>query len=539
MFERYNEKARQTVFFARYEASQACSPYIQSHHLLLGLLRADAGWARRLFESHARIDALRERFPKSADKPPLSISVDLPLDVEAKRILAFAAEEAQQLGAVQIGVEHLLLGMAREEGSVAAKLLQEAGFTLARLREEVVHPPPRPAPAVPAAVPQGAGEGARDLTAAAGNGELTPLVGRERELDRIIHILCRRTKNNPVLIGEPGVGKSALVDGLAHRIAAGEVPAILAELKVLSMDAGALVAPRRRAMADFKAIICVEGLFDLAAQSPGWPLLEAMHVLEPRLARGDFRLIATGTPAGFRHTLEKAGALARHFELVELSEPDEDEAIRILAALQPQYERFHGVTFGEGALAAAVSASGRFLAHRFLPDRALDLIDEAAARVKLRREMEPGEVMELRRRIRALARDMENAIGNHDFAQARGYEETQRQEQETLERLLQKLRADEPVPGQVTAEDVAEAVAARTGLPIEEVKAVWQQPRLAEWQRLARELALHIPTEGNEWLPFLAAWLARSPAEAAGQTGGCNPGGEGQGGEQPRVHVQR
>ena len=462
MFERYSERARQTVFFARHEAARLSSSYIQSHHLLLGTLRADAEWAARLFASHTKIEALRERFARPADAPRVSASVDLPLDAECKRILSFAAEEAGQLGHQHIGVEHLLLGMAREEGSAAAKILREAGFTLVRLREEVLHPPARPTPVVPPAEPGGTAEGARDLTAAAGDGELAPLVGRERELERMIQILSRRTKNNPVLIGEPGVGKSALVDGLAQRISAGDVPEILAELKIVTLDASALVAPRRRAVAADGAIVCIEGLFDLADRGPGWPLVEAIHTLEPRLARRELRCIATGTPAGLRQTVEKAGLLARHFEVVEVAEPDEEEAIRILAALQPQYERFHGVVYNEGTMAAAVRASGRFLAHRSLPDRAIDLIDEAAVQVKLRWE-----------------------------------------------------KADEAARPHVTAEDVAEAVVARTGLPLAEVKAVWQQPRVAEWQRLARELAAHIPAEGNEWLPFLAAWLARSPAEAA------------------------
>lgn len=462
MYERYNENARQSIFFARYEAAQLSSSHIQSHHLLLGLLRADTEWARRLFGSHAKIEALRKRLAKpAADAPPASTSVDVPLDAECRRILSFAAEEAGQLGHKHIGVEHLLLGVAREEGSVAAKVLREAGFTLVRLREEVLHAPPRPKPVVSPVEAGTAAEVARDLTAAAANGELAPLVGRERELERMIQILSRRTKNNPVLIGEPGVGKSALVDGLAQRIGAGDVPEILVELKVGTMDASALVAPRRRAVADAAAIICIEGLFDLAIDGPGWPLVEAIHVLEPRLARREFRCIATGTPAGLRQTLDKAGRLARHFEVVEVAEPDEDEAIRILTALQPLYERFHGVVYNEGTTAAAVRASGRFLAHRFLPDRAIDLMDEAAVQVKLRWE-----------------------------------------------------KADEAAAPHVTAEDVAAAVVARTGLPLAEVKAVWQQPRVAEWQRLARELAVHIPAEGNEWLPFLAAWLARSSAEA-------------------------
>jgi ATP-dependent Clp protease ATP-binding subunit ClpC len=523
MFERYNEKARQSIFFGRYEAATFSSPYIEPHHLLLGIVRADAELGKRIFGSHAGIEALRQRFQSVPGATRVSISVDLPVNPETRQMLAYASEEAESLGHKHIGPEHLLLGIARVETSVAAQVMRESGFTLAKLREMAVAlpapsaavPDPSPTPS-PSAEPTRPIEFGRDLTAAAVAGELRPLVGQERELDRLVQILSRRTRNNVALIGEPGVGKSAMVEGLAQWIATA-TESKLAHCKLLSLDASALVAPRRRFEADpdTYTIVCIEGLFDLAAKGSEWPLLETMHVLEPRLTRGQFQCIGTGTPAGLRHTLERAAPLARHFEIVDICEPDEPTAIRIVTAVMPQYAKFHGVAFAEGTAEAAVYASARFLPHRFLPDRAIDLIDEAAARVKVRRETEPAEITEARGRIRALTRKMENAIGKHDFDNARRHDEELRAERAKLERLRQERNPDDPTARNVTGDEIAAVISSRTGLPVEEVKSAWKQPTAGTWRSVLRSLAAAIPPEGNDWLPFLAVWLARNSPEEA------------------------
>jgi ATP-dependent Clp protease ATP-binding subunit ClpC len=523
MFERYNEKARQSIFFARYEASSFSSPYIEPQHLLLGIVRADAELGKRIFGSHAGIEALRERFKSVPAATGVSTSVDLPVSVETKQMLTYASEEAEKLGHKHIGPEHLLLGIARVETSVAAQVLREAGYTLVKLRETAVGLPAPPAAApAPSAMPGLPAESAhpveiaRDLTAAAAAGELGPLIGRERELDRLVQILSRRTRNNVALIGEPGVGKTAIVEGLAQWIAAA-TESTLAQCKLLSLDASALVAPRRRFEADPSTtmIVCVEGLFDLAAKGSQWPLVETMHVLEPRLARGEFQCIATGTPAGLRQTTEKAAGLARHFEIVDVCEPDEPAAIRIVTAVMPQYEKFHDVVFAEGTAEAAVNASGRFLPHRFLPDRAIDVIDEAAAWVKVRRETEPAEIMEARQRTRALTRQMESAIANHEFDIARRLDEQLREERAKLERLRHARNPDDPAARNVSADEIAAVISSRTGLPVEEVMSAWKQPTAGTWRRVLRSLAAAIPPDGNDWLPFLAVWLARSSPEEA------------------------
>jgi ATP-dependent Clp protease ATP-binding subunit ClpC len=469
MFERYNEKARQAVFFARYEASVFSTPYIAPEHLLLGIARADPELAQRIFGSHAAIDSLRQRFtppPSATPRPAVPIAGDLPLNQEARRVLTHAEKQAQELGHKHIGPEHLLLGIVLEKTTPAAEALFRAGFTVAKLREEAVQlaaqaaatPLPRRIPDSPLE-PTPPPAFLRDLTAAASGGELGPLIGRERELARIVHILSRRTKNNPVLIGEPGVGKTAMIEGLAAWIAGGALSKF-AGCQLVSLDAAALVAPRRRIETEPGTIVCIEGLFDLAAK--GWRLAEAMHVLEPRLAHGEFRCIATGTPAGLRQMLSQAPLLARHFEIVDVREPEEPDAVRIVTALLPQYEKFHNVTFAEGIAETAVHASGRFLPQRFLPDRALDLIDEAAARVRLRRE----------------------AGGNAS-------------------------------PGVVTADEIAGVISDRTELPLQTVKSMWMQPTAGTWQLVLDELAGAIPVEGNEWLPFLAVWLAHGSQDEA------------------------
>lgn len=525
MFELYTETARHAIFRARYEAAQAGSETIESEHLLLGIF--SAGQLKHVERSElADLESIRrmiaqQRPPKKAS----STSVDLPMSAESKRILTFAAEEARQLKHGHIGVDHLLLGILRVDTSFAAGLLRGMGVTAAKLREEVAQASAPGTP--PAGEPEETGgptPGARDLTRMAKSGALSPLIGRDRELERAIQILSRRTRNNVVVVGEPGVGKTALVEGIAQRIADGNVPPDLAERPVLSVDASLLTAARRRTRPGElpegipdrpNAIVCVEGLFDLAASGSGWTAVEALHFLDPVLARGGMRAIATGTPLGFRETTEKAGALARHFEPVTLLAPSEAEATQIVMGLKEQYERFHGVAIVDDAIAAAVQASGRFLMNRQLPDRAFDLIDEAAARLKLRRVSEPREVVELRRRIRRSTRDMETAIGAHQFDKAREHADKERQDREKLLRLLEERKAQGDPGNQVTAAEIEEVIADRTGAPVAAVRKVLQQPESGEFELIARELGAQIPVEMREWVAFLSTWLANcSPDDA-------------------------
>ena len=439
MFERYTEQARKAVFFARYEASQGGSTEIETEHLLLGILREDVQLAQRLSLSFTKIEAIHAQVRKLCEgRKSTSAAGDLPLSGPCKRALKYAAEEAHGLKQSHIGPEHLLLGISREESSPAAAILREYGLSSDRLRDEAIHRAAHrivsgPGKAMPAGGPF------RDLIEAAGKDESGPLVGRERELDRIIHILSRRTKNSAVLIGEAGVGKSAIVEGLAQRMAQARVPSTVAERRLVALDTTSLLIPGRRSESsgEFKdvltnlsdpdnTILFIRGLFNLATAGTAWTVVEATHALEPQLAHGGMRCIATGSPLGLRATLERSGMLARHFEVVHVAPVTEEEAIRIVSGLKPRFERFHEVTFGDSAVETAVYASGLFLSNLHLPDRAIDLIDEAAAAVKLRRESEPLEVSEVRRRIRKHARAMENAIANHEFDAARRHSDEER-----------------------------------------------------------------------------------------------------------------
>jgi ATP-dependent Clp protease ATP-binding subunit ClpC len=323
MFERYTETARKGVFFARYEASQFGSQYIETEHLLLGLLRTDGPLALRLLKAPEKVASIREQIEKqSPRREKLSISVDLPLSAECKRVLAYGAEEAEHLNHKHIAPEHLLLGLLREEQCVASKIMAEYGVNSPQLKQEAMH--------LPAGRPTGmhrpgevsrlsaSAEGPRDLTAAARNGGLSPLIGRDRELERTIQILARRTKNNPVLIGETGVGKNAIVHGLAQRIADGVVPAMLEDRPILAMDASTLLSlghgdKLSEIASRGNAILYVHGLFDLAGRGAGWGVREVIHVLEPDLAHQGLQCIATGTPTGLRLALDRAETLTRYF----------------------------------------------------------------------------------------------------------------------------------------------------------------------------------------------------------------------------------
>jgi len=519
MFERYTELARNAIFYARDEAAQHGSAFIETGHLLLGIVFADPGLMTRLGAAADRESLRQQVAAQYADGGKVTVSVDLPLSKDCRRVLKFAKEEAQELKHDRIDPEHLLLGILRLEHSFAAGVLQRMGISPEKVRQEAARPAAAPTEAVSIAEPPEAGPvtiRTRDLTRAARGGTLTPLIGRERELERAIQILSRRTRNNVVLVGEPGVGKTAIIEGLAQRIAQGNVPPDLAERPVLSMDAASLVPQRRLGALDQpNAILCVEGLFDLAVSGAGWNALEAVHLLEPRLRGDGVRCVATGTPFGFRQTTERAAALARHFEPVYVLAPGEEEATRVLQGLKEQYERFHGIEITGEAIAAAVRASARFLPNRQLPDRAIDLIDEAGARLKLLRQSEPREIVELRRRIRETVRNMETAIAAHQFDKTRELADAERRDRENLLRLLEERKAAGAPGNTLTAADIEEVIAGRTGAPLAAVKTVLQQDSAGEFALIARELGAQVPLELREWVPFLAAWLANCPADDA------------------------
>ncbi|MCS6885052.1 MAG: ATP-dependent Clp protease ATP-binding subunit [Acidobacteriota bacterium] len=400
MFERYTEKARRVIFFARYEASQFGAPAIEAEHILLGLIREDKGLTNRFFRhSQASIESIRKEIEgRTILRERVSTSVDLPLSAEAKRVLAYAAEESERLQHRHIGTEHLLLGLLREEKSIAAEILHERGLRLNAVREELMRSFASDRANLQKKETPHLAEFSRDLTESAAQGLLDPLVGRENEIERVIQILCRRTKNNPVLIGEPGVGKTAIVEGLAQKIIAGDVPPFLADKRILALDLSLVVAGTkyrgqfeerlktimRELIENPHFIVFIDEMHTLVGAGSAEGSLDAANILKPALSRGEIQCIGATTPAEYRKSIEKDRSLERRFQAVKVPVPTEAEAISILEGIKERYESFHQVRYDQEAIEASVFQSNRYIPDRFLPDKAIDILDEAGARVKLR-----------------------------------------------------------------------------------------------------------------------------------------------------------
>ncbi|MGA2985341.1 MAG: ATP-dependent Clp protease ATP-binding subunit [Terriglobia bacterium] len=522
MFERYTEKARRVIFFARYEASQFGSPFIETEHLLLGLLREDKALTNRFLRSHASIESIRKQIEgRTPIREKVSTSVDLPLSQECKRVLAYAAEEAERLAHKHIGTEHLLLGLLREDKSFAAEILHERGLRLSTLREELSRVQSDKAAATRPKETSLLSEFSRDLTQAAMENQLDPLVGREAELERVVQILCRRTKNNPVLIGEPGVGKTAIVEGLAQRIADGDVPSFLADKRILALDLSLIVAGTKyrgqfeerlktimkELMEAQNAIIFIDELHTLVGAGSAEGSLDAANILKPALSRGEIQCIGATTPAEYRKSIEKDRSLERRFQAVKVPPPSEAEGIKILFGIKDRYEKFHAVTYTDDALNGAVYHSNRYIPDRFLPDKAVDLIDEAGARVKLRQSSLPEEMIDVQKRIKFVVHRMENAIANHEFEKARFYSDEERKERENLRLLREKYNIDETAMGVVTQEDIEEVVARWTGVPVTAIK----EEESAKLLRMEEELHRRIVSQDRA-ISALARAIRRSRA---------------------------
>ncbi|MBZ5641643.1 MAG: ATP-dependent Clp protease ATP-binding subunit [Acidobacteriia bacterium] len=533
MFERYTEKARRVIFFARYEASQYGSPYIETEHLLLGLMREDKALANRFLRSHGSIESIRKEIEQRITiRERISTSVEVPLSQESKRILNFATEEAERLGHKHVGTEHLLLGILREEKCFGAEILQERGLRLTALREELARSAgEKPAASRPKETSLLA-EFSRDLTQAALEGQLDPLVGREREVERVIQILCRRTKNNPVLIGEPGVGKTAIVEGLAQRISDSDVPPFLADKRILSLDLSLIVAGTKyrgqfeerlktimkELMESQNSIVFIDELHTLVGAGSAEGSLDAANILKPALSRGEIQCIGATTPGEYRKSVEKDRSLERRFQAVKVGAPSEDEAIQVLEGVRERYEKFHAVSYTDEAIRYSVYLSSRYIPDRFLPDKAIDLIDEAGARVKLRQAMLPDEVAEVQKRVKFITHRMETAIANHEFEKARFYSEEERKEKENLRVVREKLKLDDTNTGIVTREDIEDVVARWTGIAVNSIKEDEQQKLL----RIEIELHKRVISQDKS-ITALARAIRRSRAglKAPGRPVGC------------------
>jgi len=459
------------IFFARYEALQYGSQTIAPEHILLGLMREDKTLSARFFpfrhvltvdtirrDVEERI-VLRKRIPQSSE---------LHLSNATKQILFYANEESRQLKNRHIGPEHLLLGIVREEKSVAAEILFGYGLRLGDVRDEMLRQSGVPGVLAPAnketSKTPSLVEFTRDLTVDAAEGRLDPLVGRENEISRIIEILCRRTKNNPVLIGESGVGKTAIIEGLAQRIVERSVPSFLENKRILSLDLSLIVAGTKyrgqfeerlkKIMSELKEsdenIVFIDELHTLVGAGSAEGTLDAANILKPALSRGDIQCIGATTPTEFRKTIEKDRALERRFQSVKIEPPTEAEALNIISGIVERYEAFHQLRYSKDALAAAVTQSNRYIPDRFLPDKAIDVLDEAGARAKLRYQRENSGEPSWKETVE----NWKRAAANED--QLISYE---------LRSLEDSFFAVE-----VTKDDVDEVISRWTGVPVASVK---------------------------------------------------------------------
>ena len=470
MFERYTERSRRVIFFARYEALQYGSPLIAPEHILLGLMREDKTISARFFPFRhtLTVDAvrrevedrivLRDRIPQSAE---------LHLAPEVKKILFYANEESRHLKNRHIGPEHLLLGIVREEKSIAAEILFQYGLRVQDVRDEITAQSGQSAPLNATAETSKTPnllEFTRDLTADAEMGKLDPLIGREAEIERLVEILCRRTKNNPVLIGEAGVGKTAIIEGLAQRVVDKTVPSFLENKRILALDLSLVVAGTKyrgqfeerlkKIMSELKEntenIVFIDEIHTLVGAGSAEGTLDAANILKPALSRGEIQCIGATTPSEYRKTVEKDRALERRFQSVKVAPPSEEESLRIIGGIVERYEAFHQIRYTKEALEAAVYQSSRYIPDRFLPDKAIDVLDEAGARAKLRFQSEnQGEPS-----WKETVENWKRAAANED--QLISYE---------LRTIEDSFFAVE-----VTKDDVDEVIARWTGVPVSSIK---------------------------------------------------------------------
>jgi ATP-dependent Clp protease ATP-binding subunit ClpC len=499
MFEKYTEKARRVIFFARYEASQFGSSCIETEHLLLGLIREDKNLTGRFLpKAGSSIQDIRKEIEgRTLVRDKVSTSVDLPFSEESKRVLNCAAEESERFAHKHIGTEHILLGLLRQEGSVAAAILREHGLRPGMIREELTRGSERHAQSR-SKEPLSLAEFSRDLTEAAAGDALDPLIGRETEIERMIQILCRRTKNNPVLIGEPGVGKTAIVEGLAQKIAGGRVPPQLLGKKILALDISLIVAGTKyrgqfeerlktimkELVENRDLIVFVDELHTLVGAGSAEGSLDAANILKPALSRGEIQCIGSTTPYEYRRSIEKDRSLERRFQAIKVAPPNEEESVAILNGIKEKYENFHQIKYTDEAIQASVYLSNRYIPDRFLPDKAIDIIDEAGARIKLRASHVPEEMMNIQRRIRVIDGSIEDAISAQEFEKAARYRLEGDLQQENLQVIRERWRVKTATPPKVNREDIEEVIAKWTGIPI----ASLQEEEMSKLLRMEEEL---------------------------------------------------
>ncbi len=490
-FDKFTERARKVLALAQEEAQRFNHNYIGTEHILLGLIREGSGiGAKALVNLGADLGKVRAAVEFIIGRGERKSRGEVGLTPRAKKVIELAVDEARQLNHNYIGTEHLLLGLLREGEGVAAGVLESFGITLERARREVGH-------LLSQSLPHQVGARAAtrtptldqlgiDLTAAAAAGKLDPVIGREREIERVIQILSRRTKNNPVLIGEPGVGKTAIVEGIAHRIASGDVPETLKGKRLLTLDVGALVAGTKyrgefeerlkKVIEEIKTarncLLFVDEMHTLVGAGAAEGAVDASNILKPSLSRGEIQCIGATTVDDYRKYVERDPALERRFQPILVEEPSVEETIEILRGVKERYEEHHQLTISDEALKTAAHLASRYIPDRFLPDKAIDLIDEASSRVRLRHLAPPLSIAELRRALESVRREKEQAIANQQYEYAAELRERELKLEEKAGRMQLEWRKEREVEKpMVTPEDVAEVVSMWTGIPVTKLAA--------------------------------------------------------------------
>jgi ATP-dependent Clp protease ATP-binding subunit ClpC len=492
MFERFTEKAIKVIMLAQEEARRLGHNFVGTEQILLGLIGEGTGVAAKVLKSMGvNLKDARIEVEKIIGRGSGFVAVEIPFTPRAKRVLELSLEEARQLGHNYIGTEHLLLGLIREGEGVAARVLENLGVDLSKVRTQVIR-------MLGETAEVGAGAGASggrtktptldefgvNLTQLAADSKLDPVVGRQKEVERVIQILGRRTKNNPVLIGEPGVGKTAIAEGLAQRIANEDVPDILEDKRVVTLDVGLLVAGTKyrgefeerlkKIMDEIRqagnVILVIDEVHTLIGAGAAEGAIDAANILKPALARGELQCIGATTLDEYRKHIERDAALERRFQPVMVGEPTVDETIEILHGLRERYETHHRLKISDEALEAAAKLADRYISDRFLPDKAIDLIDEAGSRVRLLRYQRSPEEKVLDEKLRQIQKDKDEAVRNQDFDKAGQLRDEEMETKEQLKALGQNRKAAanaEDMPQLVvTEEDIAQIVASWTGVPV-------------------------------------------------------------------------
>ena len=498
MFERFTEKAIKVIMLAQEEARRLGHNFVGTEQVLLGLIGEGTGVAAKTLKSMGvTLKDARAEVEKIIGRGSGFVAVEIPFTPRAKRVLELSWDEARQLGHNYIGTEHLLLGLIREGEGVAARVLENLGVDLNKIRSNVVKMLGETKPQTTASGSSSSSssssssggktktpsldEFGRDLTLAAQEQRLDPVVGREKEIERVIQILARRTKNNPVLIGEPGVGKTAVAEGLAIRIVNDEVPDILEGKKVIQLDMGLLVAGTKyrgefeerlkKIMDEIRQagniILVIDEMHTLIGAGAAEGAIDAANILKPALSRGEIQVIGATTLDEYRKYVEKDSALERRFQSVIIDEPTEDESIEIIKGLKPKYEEHHKLIISDEAIVAAVKLSNKYITDRFLPDKAIDVIDEASSKVRLKVSTLSPEGKELEKELRGLIKEKEDAIRNQDFEKASQLRDDEADLKDKIREMSQKYKEEhEANKPTVTAENVAEVIATMTGIPV-------------------------------------------------------------------------